>query len=93
VTIVNNNSCLGQGLRNLTLAHQGYDETNKGECYEFGDTDFARVAQTFDCLGITVDKPQDFAKAFEVAMASDRPAVIDVRSDPAAGVALPWAPG
>ena len=92
VTIVNNNSCLGQGLRNLTLAHQGYDEANKGECYQFGDTDFSRVAQTFDCFGVTVERPRDFAKAFEAAMASDRPAVIDVRSDPTAGVALPWIP-
>ena len=92
VTIVNNNSCLGQGLRNLTLAYQGYDEARKGECYQFGDTDFARIAQTFDCFGATVEKPQEFARAFEAAMASDLPAVIDVRSDPAASVALPWAP-
>jgi len=92
VTVVNNNNCLGQGLRNLTLAYKGYDEANKGECYEFNDTDFSKVAQTFDCFGVVVEKPQDFRKAFEAAMAADRPAVIDVRSDPAALVALPWMP-
>ena len=92
ITIVNDNSCLGQGLRNLTLAHQGYDETNKGECYEFGHTDFARVAKAFDCFGVTVEKPGDFAAAFQAALASDLPAVIDVKSDPAAQVALPWMP-
>ncbi len=57
---MNNNNCLGQGLRNLTLAYQGYDQANKGECYEFSDTDFAKVAQTFDCFGAVVEKPQDF---------------------------------
>jgi acetolactate synthase-1/2/3 large subunit len=92
VTVVNNNNCLGQGLRNLTLAYKGYDEANKGECYEFNDTDFSQVARTFDCFGVVVDKPQDFRKAFEAAMADPRPAVIDVRSDPAALVALPWMP-
>ena len=92
ITVVNDNSCLGQGLRNLNLAYQGYEETNKGECYQFSNIDFAQVAKTFDCFGITVEKPQDFAKAFAAAMASDLPAVIDVKSDPAAGVALPWMP-
>jgi acetolactate synthase-1/2/3 large subunit len=89
---MNNNNCLGQGLRNLTLAYKGYDEANKGECYEFRDTDFSKVAQTFDCFGTVVEKPQDFRKAFEAAMADPRPAVIDVRSDPSALVALPWMP-
>jgi acetolactate synthase-1/2/3 large subunit len=41
---------------------------------------------------VTVERPQDFAKAFEEAMASDLPAVIHVQSDPAALVPLPWVP-
>ena len=74
------------------MAYQGHDETNKGECFEFRNTDFARVALSFDCFGITVEKPQDFRKAFEAAMASDLPAVIDVKTEFAAAVALPWIP-
>ena len=93
VTIVNNNSCLAQGLRRLDIAYKGRDMANKGECYEYSNTDFARVAQSFDCFGVTVEKPQDFRKAFEAAMASDLPAVIDVKTEFASQVTMPWMPG
>jgi len=93
VTIVNNNHCLAQGLRNLNIAYQGHDETNKGECYEFLETDFARVAQSFGCFGATVEKPQEFRKAFEAALASDLPAVIDVKTEFAALAPMAWVPG
>ena len=56
------------------------------------NTDFASVAQSFDCFGITVEKPQDFRKAFEAAMASELPAVIDVKTEFASQVAMPWMP-
>ena len=92
VTIVNNNQCLAQGLRNLNIAYQGHDDAHKGECYEYSNTDFARIAQAFDCFGVTVEKPQDFRKAFEAAMASDLPAVIDVKTEFASQVAMPWMP-
>ena len=93
VTIVNNNHCLSQGLRNLNTAYAGRSEPNrKGECFEYRETDFAKVAQSFDCFGTTVDKPQDFKKAFEAAMASDLPAVIDVKTEFAVQAPLPWIP-
>jgi len=93
VTIVNNNHCLAQGLRNLNIAYEGHDQTNKGECYEFLETDFAKVAQSFGCFGATVEKPQEFRKAFEAAMASELPAVIDVKTEFAALAPLAWVPG
>jgi acetolactate synthase-1/2/3 large subunit len=92
VTIVNNNHCLAQGLRNLNIAYQGHDETNKGECYEFLETDFARVAQSFGCFGVTVEKPQEFRTAFEAALASELPAVIDVKTEFAALAPMAWVP-
>ena len=93
VTIVNNNHCLSQGLRNLNIAYQGRAEPNsKGECFEYRETDFAKIAQAFDCFGVTVEKPQDFRKAFEAAMASDLPAVIDVKTEFAVQAPLPWVP-
>ncbi|HET7598188.1 MAG TPA: thiamine pyrophosphate-binding protein [Burkholderiales bacterium] len=93
VTIVNNNHCLAQGLRNLNIAYQGHDETNKGECYEFLETDFAEVAQSFGCFGATVEKPGEFRKAFEAAMASELPAVIDVKTEFAHLAPMAWVPG
>ena len=92
VTVVNNNRSLAQGLRNLTLAYGSHDKTRMGECYEYSNTDFARVAQAFDCFGVTVEKPQDFRKAFDAAMASDLPAVIDVKTEPGLQAPLVWAP-
>ena len=93
VTIVNNNHCLSQGVRNLNIAYEGRDQSRKGECFEFRETDFARVAQAFDCFGVTVAKPQDLRKAFEAALASDLPAVIDVKTEFAVSAPLPWVPG
>jgi acetolactate synthase I/II/III large subunit len=92
VTVVNNNHSLSQGLRNLTTAYGDRDRTRMGECFEYRETDFARVAQAFDCFGVIVERPADFRKAFELAMASDLPAVIDVRTEFGAIAELPWVP-
>lgn len=92
VTIVNNNHCLAQGLRNLNTAYEGHDQANKGECYEFLETDFAKVAQSFGCFGATVEKPAEFRKAFEAALASELPAVIDVKTEFAALAPMAWLP-
>ncbi|RPI42564.1 MAG: thiamine pyrophosphate-binding protein [Betaproteobacteria bacterium] len=92
VTVVNNNHSLSQGLRNLTSAYGDRDRTRMHECFEYRETDFARIAQAFDCFGVTVDKPRDFRKAFEAAMASDLPAVIDVKTEFGAMADLPWVP-
>ncbi len=93
VTIINNNKCLAQGVKNLSIAYSNTPEPNrKDECYEFLETDFAKIAQAFDCFGVVVDKPQDFKKAFEQAMASDLPAVIDCRTEFASQAPMPWMP-
>jgi len=92
VTIVNNNHCLSQGLRNLNIAYQGREQNRKGECYEYRETDFAQIARSFDCFGATVEKPQEFRKAFADAMASGLPAVIDVKTEFAGQAPQPWLP-
>ena len=93
VTIVNNNKCLAQGLKNLSIAYGSRAEPNrKDECYEFLETDFAQIARAFGCFGVTVEKPQEFRKAFEQAMASALPAVIDCRTEFASQAPMPWMP-
>jgi acetolactate synthase-1/2/3 large subunit len=92
VTIVNNNHGLSQGLRNLTTAYGERDKTRMGECFEYRETDFARVAQAFDCFGVTVEKPGELRKAFDAAMRSELPAVIDVKTEFGAQATLPWVP-
>ncbi|MGZ8229422.1 MAG: thiamine pyrophosphate-binding protein [Burkholderiales bacterium] len=93
VTIVNNNHCLAQGVRNLNIAYGSRDQGRKGECFEYRETDFAAIARNFDCAGFTVEKPQDFRKAFEEAMASSLPAVIDCKTAFAVQAPLAWVPG
>jgi acetolactate synthase-1/2/3 large subunit len=92
ITIVNNNHCLSQGVRNLNIAYEGRAEGRKSDCYVYRETDFAAVAQSFDCLGITVERAQDFEGAFSRAMASELPVVIDVKTEFAYQATLPWVP-
>ena len=92
VTIVNNNHCLAQGVRNLNIAYGTRDQSRKGECFEYRETDFAAIARNFDCAGFTVEKPQDFAQAFKEALASNVPAVIDCKTEFASQAPLPWVP-
>jgi acetolactate synthase-1/2/3 large subunit len=62
---------------------------------EFIDTDFARIAQAFDCQGVRVRTPDEIAPAVRRALASKDPFVIDVLTDPderiREAVVSPWA--
>lgn len=91
VTVVNNNRCLAQGLANINVAYEGHGG-NKEEIYAFRPTDFAKVAESMDCLGLVVERPEDFATAFASATASDIPAVIDVRTEFGAQASPVWVP-
>ncbi|MBT2305107.1 thiamine pyrophosphate-binding protein [Variovorax paradoxus] len=90
ITIVNNNGCLAQGLKNLRLAQ--VDGGKMADCFQFIQQDFAAIAKSFGCTGIRVDRPEDLRAAFDQALQSDAPVVIDVRSDPNALAPIPWMP-
>lgn len=92
ITIVNNNHCLSQGLRNLNIAYGDRDRSRQQECYAYRETDFAAIARDFDCAGYTVEKPQDFRKAFAEASAANRPAVIDCKTEFAGQAPMAWVP-
>ncbi|MEY8355992.1 thiamine pyrophosphate-dependent enzyme [Lachnospiraceae bacterium 54-53] len=49
-----------------------------------GEVDYVAVARGFNCEAERVFKPDDIAKAFERAKASDKPYVIDIVCDPQA---------
>jgi len=92
IVIVNNNECLSQGVKNLNIAYGNRPEGRKKECYVYEPTDFAKIAQAFNCYGETVEKPEDFQSAFERALASNLPAVIDVKTEFAYQAQLAWVP-
>jgi acetolactate synthase-1/2/3 large subunit len=48
---------------------------------EFAGDNFAKIAESFGCCGIHVDKPSDFSSTLREAFASSKPTVIDVIID------------
>ena len=92
IVIVNNNECLSQGVKNLNIAYGNRPEGRKSECYVYEKTDFAKIAQSFNCFGATVVDPKDFKAAFDAAVASNLPAVIDVKTEFAYQAQLAWVP-
>ncbi|RYF71549.1 MAG: thiamine pyrophosphate-binding protein, partial [Comamonadaceae bacterium] len=90
ITVVNNNGCLAQGLSSLRKAQIGGERMH--DCFQFIQQDFAQIARSFGCTGIQVTRPAELRAAFDEALRSDLPVVIDVRSDPAALAPIPWMP-
>jgi acetolactate synthase-1/2/3 large subunit len=91
ITVVNDNHRLAQGENSINEVYKGR-QGNKDDLSVFRETDFARIAEDFDCLGLRVEKPEQLRGAFEQALASERPVVIDVLTDGAAHCAGPWMP-
>jgi pyruvate dehydrogenase (quinone) len=52
------------------------------ESQQLPDVDYAGFAASLGLYGISVDKPDQLGPAWETALAADRPAVLDVRTDP-----------
>ena len=93
ITVVNNNHGLLQDKRNDDRAYQRVPGANSAELWEFNDVDLAKVAEAMGAYGIRVDQPGDIQGALEQALASGRPAVVDVATDPLDSEApIPWAP-
>ena len=71
VTVVFNNGALGwvkhgQGERNIAC--------------DFANFDHAAIARAIGCHGIRVENPNQLAPALQEALASDKPAVVDVHT-------------
>jgi acetolactate synthase-1/2/3 large subunit len=53
----------------------------------------AKIAQDFGCFGVRVEKPDEIRGALDAALASGRPAVVEVVSDPNVRAKRAWSPG
>ena len=80
VTIVNNNHSLNQEKRG-NERYYGGEPGNVEELWMFPDTDFAKLAEDMGGFGIRVHHPGEIQGALDKAMASGKPAVVDVVSD------------
>ncbi len=85
VTVVNNNASLNQ---EQALNERIYGGATPGSdrLWKLTDADFAAIAETMGCLGLTVRDPADMDGALDRALSANRPAVIDVKTD-IAGIA------
>jgi acetolactate synthase I/II/III large subunit len=89
VTVVNNNGALSQ---ETVLFHQAYgrEEPSGFKMWQFEKLNLARVAESFGCYAERVEQPSQVRPALERALASGRPAVLDVVSDIRALAPDPW---
>jgi acetolactate synthase I/II/III large subunit len=92
VVVVNNNSALNQEI-NLTHAAYGGKTRGRGEeLWRFPPMNFARVAESFGCVGIRVEKPGELNDTLKSAFAMEKPVVIDVVTDTYAVAKKLWLP-
>jgi len=93
VTVVNNNQGLLQNKRGDDRGYANVEGADSSELWQFNDVDLSKVAESMGAFGIRVTKPGDIQSAIEQALASGRPAIVDVATDPADSEApVPWAP-
>ena len=79
VTLVNNNHSLNQEQGGVERTYGGRT-VGSDELWLFEDADFARIAESMGCLGITVNKPSELSSALDRAFAAEKPAVVDVKT-------------
>lgn len=79
VTLVNNNHSLNQEKGGNEQVYGG-QTPGSDELWIFPDADFAAIAETMGCLGLTVNRPEELPAALDRAFAAGRPAVVDVKT-------------
>ena len=79
VTVVNNNHSLNQEKGGVESVYGGRTP-GSDELWLFPDADFAKMAESMGCFGITVNKPSELAGALAQAFAAGKPAVVDVKT-------------
>lgn len=91
VTVINNNSGLGQSIIGVNQAY-GDSPGRREDVYGFETVNFAKIAEDIGCLGIRVESPDLISVALKEALASDKPAVVDVVTDLNCKPPIPWSP-
>jgi acetolactate synthase-1/2/3 large subunit len=72
---------VNNGTYGTIKMHQAREYPDRYPATELQNPDFAAYAQSFGCFGEVVEKSEDFAAAFERAMAADKCAVLELRTD------------
>jgi acetolactate synthase-1/2/3 large subunit len=72
------------GMYGTIRMHQEREYPTRIVATELKNPDFAAYARAFGGSGVTVEKTEDFAKAFDAARASGKPAIIHLKVSPEA---------
>lgn len=80
VFVVNNNASLNQE-RALNERNYGDRSSGSDELWMLTDADFAGMADSMGANGIQVTRPSDMASALDEAISSNKPTVIDVKTN------------
>jgi acetolactate synthase-1/2/3 large subunit len=81
VTVINNNNSLNQEYNIYTAAYDGKPSKKWEELWHFSKVNFAAFAEGMGALGIRVEDPAQIGPAVKQALASGRPAVVEVMGD------------
>ena len=91
VILVNNNHSLNQEQGGVESVYGGRTP-GSDELWLFPDADFAKMAESMGCFGITVNKPSELGGALDQAFASGKPAVVDVKTHLEGIAPRAWSP-
>jgi acetolactate synthase-1/2/3 large subunit len=94
IVVVNNNSALNQEIPlwdNVFLDKNSLNHRAE-ELWKFKPVNFANIAESFGCVGMRVENPNELAGALKKAIKLNKPVVIDVVSDVNAFAAKAWIP-
>ena len=92
VILVNNNHSLNQEQGGVESVYGGRTP-GSDELWLFPDADFAKMAESMGCFGITVNKPSELSGALDQAFSANRPAVVDVKTHVEGIAPRAWTPG
>ncbi|MDE0504458.1 MAG: thiamine pyrophosphate-binding protein, partial [Candidatus Poribacteria bacterium] len=91
VILVNNNHSLNQEQGGVESVYGGRT-VGSDELWLFPDADFAKIAESMGCFGITVNKPSELSGALDQALAAGKPAVVDVKTHVEGIAPRAWTP-
>jgi acetolactate synthase-1/2/3 large subunit len=92
VIVVNNNGAYACEAPTWDRLWGDRDDPTICASWRFGPHDFARIARELGCEGIRVERPQELGEALRRGLASARPTVVDVVTDPSAVHPRGWVP-
>jgi thiamine pyrophosphate-dependent acetolactate synthase large subunit-like protein len=91
VVVVNNNGSYGAERRGGPNPYRSDESAEADRSWKFsGQHDFAQIARELGCQGIRIEDPGAVGSAVQESLASGKPTVVDVLTDPTAAHPRAW---